>query len=264
MKAHPALNEQYTLYLDPNGYVLGFVQETGSTQYLYVKDSDEELRDWVAKVVLADATSVKADLDDEYKDGKKKVKIEWIDEDGDSTTIDKDRTNIDEKVWAYTVGEDKIYTLKAVDSKTMTNAEINNGKAYISDGKNDFIVDKKTVFVDVEGETAYTGYNEVPDVDNATLAYVLSTKNGNVAEIVFILDGEIYDEDSTYFYLTSTKRESLKYDGDYYWEYTNAYVNGVKQSVYVDQDLAPWRSAICTRPPRPWMRSTSPALRMWS
>ena len=32
----------------------------------------------------------------------------------------------------------------------MTNAEINNGKAYISDGKNDFIVDKKTVFVDVE------------------------------------------------------------------------------------------------------------------
>ena len=47
------------------------VQETGSTQYLYVKDSDEELRDWVAKVVLADATSVKADLDDEYKDGRK-------------------------------------------------------------------------------------------------------------------------------------------------------------------------------------------------
>ena len=27
VKAHPALNEQYTLYLDPNGYVLGFVQE---------------------------------------------------------------------------------------------------------------------------------------------------------------------------------------------------------------------------------------------
>ena len=54
VKAHPALNEQYTLYLDPNGYVLGFVQETGSTQYLYVKDSDEELRDWVAKVVLAE------------------------------------------------------------------------------------------------------------------------------------------------------------------------------------------------------------------
>ena len=233
VKAHPALNEQYTLYLDPNGYVLGFVQETGSTQYLYVKDSDEELRDWVAKVVLADATSVKADLDDEYKDGKKKVKIDWIDENQDQKT----KTNIDEKVWAYTVGEDKIYTLKAVDSKTMTNAEINNGKAYISDGKNDFIVDKKTVFVDVEGETAYTGYNEVPDVDNATLAYVLSTKNGNVAEIVFIVDGDVYDSASTYFMLSKTTRESLKYDGDYYWEYTNAYVNGVKQSVYVDQDL---------------------------
>lgn len=93
---------------------------------------------------------------------------------------------------------------------------------------------------------------------------VLSTKNGNVAEIVFIVDGDVYDSASTYFMLSKTTRESLKYDGDYYWEYTNAYVNGVKQSVYVDQDLAPWRSAICTRPPRPWMRSTSPALRMWS
>ena len=120
------------------------------------------------------------------------------------------------------MGEDKIYTLKAVDSKTMTKAEINNGKAYISDGKNDFIVDKKTVFVDVGGETAYTGYNEVPDVDNATLAYVLSTKNGNVAEIVFIVDGDVYDSASTYFMLSKTTRESLKYDGDYYWEYTNA------------------------------------------
>ena len=74
-------------------------------------------------------------------------------------------------------------------------------------------------------------------MDNATLAYVLSTKNGNVAEIVFIVDGDVYDSASTYFMLSKTTRESLKYDGDYYWEYTNAYVNGVKQSVYVDQDL---------------------------
>ena len=81
---------------------------------------------------------------------------------------------------------------------------------------------------------AYIGYDEVPNVEKAQLAYVM---DGRVAEIVFILDGEIYDEDSTYFYLTSTKRESLKYDGDYYWEYFNAYVDGQKQSVFIDQDL---------------------------
>ena len=52
------------------------------------------------------------------------------------------------------------------------------------------------------------------------------------------MDGDVYDSASTYFMLSKTTRESLKYDGDYYWEYTNAYVNGVKQSVYVDQDLA--------------------------
>ena len=59
---------------------------------------------------------------------------------------------------------------------------------------------------------------------------MLSTKNGNVAEIVFIVDGDVYDSASTYFMLSKTSRESLKYDGDYYWEYFNAYVDGQKQS----------------------------------
>ena len=113
-------------------------------------------------------------------------------------------------------------------------AEIKNGKAYVSQGDNEFIVDKQTIFVDTMNNVAYIGYDEVPNVEKAQLAYVM---DGRVAEIVFILDGEIYDEDSTYFYLTSTKRESLKYDGDYYWEYFNAYVDGQKQSVFIDQDL---------------------------
>ena len=53
-------------------------------------------------------------------------------------------------------------------------AEIKNGKAYITEihtndaGKdvevdeNDLIVDRQTIFVDVEGEVAYVGYKEVP------------------------------------------------------------------------------------------------------
>lgn len=46
---HPELGEDYDLYLDPNGYVLGFkLAGESETKYLYVQDSDEELRDWVA------------------------------------------------------------------------------------------------------------------------------------------------------------------------------------------------------------------------
>ena len=40
VKAHPALNEQYTLYLDPNGYVLGFLAlDNYYENYLYVESA---------------------------------------------------------------------------------------------------------------------------------------------------------------------------------------------------------------------------------
>ena len=45
-RTHPTLGDDYTLYLDPNGYVLGFAKDEGETKYLYVEDSDEELKDW--------------------------------------------------------------------------------------------------------------------------------------------------------------------------------------------------------------------------
>ena len=243
---HPELGEDYDLYLDPNGYVLGFkLAGESETKYLYVQDSDEELRDWVARVDLADGTSPKVELKDTYKntDGDS-VDIAW-DKDASEHVI-KNATNIDERVWAYTVSESSnVYSLKEVNDKYLPakvddafvadpDAEIKNGKAYVSQGDNEFIVDKQTIFVDTMNNVAYIGYDEVPNVEKAQLAYVM---DGRVAEIVFILDGEIYDEDSTYFYLTSTKRESLKYDGDYYWEYFNAYVDGQKQSVFIDQDL---------------------------
>lgn len=60
---------------------------------------------------------------------------------------------------------------------------------------------------------------------------------GKIAEVVFILDGEIYDDNATYFVLADTDRESGDYDDDdYYWEYENAYVDGQKQSVFVTYD----------------------------
>ena len=253
-KAHPALNEDYTLYMDPNGFVLAFEKtEEDADQYLYVKDSDEELKDWIAKVVLIDATSAKVDVKDELKKvptdfpgyvaKDKTADIVWLDKTGAAVDDEQDakiKTNIDERVWKYSASDKGVYTLTWVDQvelgtpkvKDEYTAEIHNGKAYITDGGNDYIVDKKTVFVDVDGGKAYTGYNEVPNVENAHLIVV----GGKVADVVFILDGDIYDENSTYFVLEKDTRESLKYDGDYYWDYSKAYVDGVKQNVIVDYD----------------------------
>ena len=243
--AHPELNEDYTLYLDPNGFVLAFEKtEAEVDQYLYVKDSDEELKDWVAKVVLTDATSVKVDLKEDLKKVPANTgigdKIEWVDDNRDGLITSFDKTNIDERVWKYSVSDKGVYTLTYVEQEELGipqkdgeyTAKIFNGKAYITDGNNDYIVDKQTVFVDMVNDKAYTGYNEVPNIEKAHLIVV----GGKVADVVFILDGEIYDEDSTYFVLEKTTRESLKYDDDPYWNYTKAYVNGDKTGVIVAYD----------------------------
>ena len=255
---HPELNVEYVLYLTPEGYVLGFEPaEESIDQYLYVDDSDEELKDWVARVYLPDGTTAKVDVKSKVRDLPEletgdfrpanfnsngfdaNDEIQWVKKD------EKTVSGIDNLIWKYSVSNSDVYTLTyAEDQYYYDGAEIHNGKAYIDAGDEDFklIVDRKTIFVDVNGEVAYTGYDEVPNVENAEIAYVLDGDNnekadGKIAEVVFILDGEIYDDNATYFVLADTDRESGDYDDDdYYWEYENAYVDGQKQSVFVTYD----------------------------
>ena len=243
-KVHPTLNTEYNLYLDPNGYVLGFEEaEETVAQYLYVKDTDEEMNDWRAKVLLADGTTKTVDVKTEVKSMDKegnyvatkgaKADINW-----DANYDKRTQSNIDGKVFSYTVNSNGVYTLTRVDFvKAYTDknqeVEVHNGKAYFSVGKDDVIVDKKTVFVDDMNDTAYTGYDEVPNVENADMVYV---KDGRVVEIAFVLNGDIYDADATYFVLTGTTRESLKYDDELYWAYSKAYVNGEKTTLNIAYD----------------------------
>ena len=249
VRQHPELDEEYILYMTPAGYVLGFEPaEEHIAQYLYVEDSDESVRDWVARVDLPDGTSVKVDLDSDldndtlygYFD-----EIEWLDDQEN----DEWATNIDYMIWDYSVSDSGVYSLSYVpylgwhDDGTPTvddelyqnwlpNIQINNGESYIEteDDDTDFIVDQDTIFVDTMNNVAYTGYDEVPNVENAEIAYVVED---GVAAIVFILDGDIYDENSIYFMLDDTTRETFTHDGDKYWEYEDAYVGGLKDSQFV-------------------------------
>ena len=241
---HPELNKEYVFFMTPAGYVLGFqpANET-SSEYLYVKDSDEELKDWVAKVILPDATEPKVDLDSDLGNTKNYTmadEIKWL---------SAKETNIDGLIWDYSADSNGVYSLSYVpelnkDNTTVNsdlyqnelfNVSINNGEAYIqgTDDASHFIIDKNTIFVDTMNHKSYTGYNEVPDVKNAHIAYVVED---GVAEIVYIFDGDIYDENSIYFMLTDTKGESFKNDGDEYYEYFNAYVDGKKQSLNISYE----------------------------
>ena len=233
MKAvHPELAKDYIIYMDPNGYVLGFeLAEKTVDQYLFVLDTHQSLSKQ-AKVLLADGTVEEIKIDDITADDKSNPTLNGL-------------NGINNKVCTYTVDSKGVYDLEVVTGAkvedTWTDAtpdngasEINNGRAYftLANGTN-VIVDKKTVFTDYDGETAYTGYAEVPSFEHASLAYVFKDK---VAKIVFVLEGDKYDADSTYFVLSSTKHESLKYDGKFYREYFNAYVNGEKTTLNVRYD----------------------------
>ena len=246
--SHPTLNEEYILYMTPAGYVLGFeLANEEVPQYLFVKDSDEELKDWVAKVILPDATEPKVDLDGDL-DGTGKYTMEdeilW----GDGYKGD---TNIDELIWDYSVNSSDVYSLTYVpelgkDGVTVnddlyqdrieTGLWIRSGKAYVDTALDvtAFIVDEDTIFVDTMNNKTYTGYSEVPTIYATDVAYVVED---GVAQIVYILDGEIYDENMIYFILEDDSNwESKKYDGDYYREYEDSYVNGKNEKLMVAYD----------------------------
>ena len=236
---HPDLGEEYVFYMTPAGYILGFeLANKVESQYLYVENSDEELRNWTAAVILPDATEPEVEVDRDL--GNTAEDIHWIP--GFKVS------NIDTWIWDYTVDSDGVYSLSYVAHKnevkdinkdeyqsTLKGVEINNGEAYIKgvNKDSDFIIDKDTIFVDTMNHKAYTGYNEVPNIENAEIAYVI---DGGVAQIVYILNGTIYDENSIYFMLTTTDRDSFKYDGDYYYAFDDSYVDGKNQPLNISYD----------------------------
>ena len=236
---HPDLGEEYVFYMTPAGYILGFqLANKVESQYLYVENSDEELRNWTAAVILPDATEPEVEVDRDL--GNTAEDIHWIP--GFKVS------NIDTWIWDYTVDSDGVYSLSYVAHKnevkdinkdeyqsTLKGVEINNGEAYIKgvNKDSDFIIDKDTIFVDTMNHKAYTGYNEVPNVENAKIAYVV---DDGVAQIVYILNGTIYDENSIYFMLTTTDRDSFKYDGDYYYAFDDSYVDGKNQPLNISYD----------------------------
>ena len=247
-KYHPELAEDYILYMTPAGYVLGFEKVDDTVdQYLYVKDSDEELKDWIAKIVLTDATSAKVDVKSVVKgapedfctkdnsDGDEV--IEW--KTGYNGTNSKLDSNIDGKIFKYSVNDKGVYSLTWVKAeypgKDMK-YNIHKDEAYIGltddttadEAENwDVMVNSKTIFVDVNGGKSYVGHKNVPNIENAEIAYATDSKG--VAKVVFILSGEIYDKDATYFFVADTDRESLKHDGKKYFEYTDIYNADGKQ-----------------------------------
>ena len=239
---HPTLDTQYRLYLDPNGYVIGFVAlEKYYDNYLYVKEAEMQLGKIKAILTLTDGTDVEATIAAEYiDDAGNKVAF---DADGNGQLGAVERAVLRQVAWGWTESNGT-YTLREItdlgtvrlnnyrDTKDQAtgngNDRVNiyNGSASIQAPGYTYIVDADTLFVDVDENVVYTGFENVPDyldtdVNDPVMFWAIDGNEDNVTDVVFIYGGEASNDNKTYFYVA---------DEDDYWTYNN-------NSFYKEHDL---------------------------
>ena len=256
---HPELDTEYALYLDSNGYVVGFkALEDYYANYLYVTATDYELNTITAKVVFADGTTAKievAEVDDVDADDIADISV-WQDDNGAG------------KVYAYTE-EDGVYALRSVlnvtegskdnrsdaefkdyediqiveagekkNDEIVYTAQIFNGAAFIESEATglDYIVDEDTIFVDIDEKVVYTGFDAVPDYEKAGFV-VIDREDDGVIDLVFITTGEPVGTDDTYFYVIDADDCETYNKSKKYREHV-VYVDGVKGTMIFDNDTS--------------------------
>jgi hypothetical protein len=239
---HPTLDIEYRLYLDPNGYVIGFeAMEKYYDNYLYVVAADSYLNSVQAKVVFSDGTSKTVDIDKKYSDGTK------IDADNNGTITSSEANALVGDVFGWTE-DDGTYTLRKIDAmgaghstgykdgKGNETREITNGAAYLQVGTYTYIVDEDTIFVDVDEKVAYTGFENVPDYKNGTETvkfWAIDNNDNKVLDVVFIYSGEASNTSKTYFYVVNTG-DFVTYSKNKTYKEWDVYIDGEATTLVLD------------------------------
>ena len=249
---HPTLDISYRLYLDPNGYVIGFKALEGYyDNYLYVQDADVSLSTITAKVVFTDGTAKTVEIDDEYVAlSSSNTKFD-TNNDGkiQGAEITAAVTLLAGNVFAYTE-DNGVYTLRQIVNMNATRPStnrykdtqdkaedtgagtvtINNDAAYIKANGTSYIVDEQTAFVDVDEKTLYTGFENVPDYRNGTGTdyvkfWAIDSTDDGVLDAVFIYGGVASNSNKTYFYVKDAG-DFETYDKNKTYKEHNVYVDG--------------------------------------
>ena len=243
---HPTLDVEYRLYLDPNGYVIGFAAlDDYNDNYLYVEESDSYLGTIEAKVVFTDGTEKVVTVDDEYIDTNSNR----------ATTV---ASALKGNVYAWTES-DGVYTLRQIltynttrpttnhykdtqdqaVSDSTNSYEIENGVAYIKINGTLYIVDEDTAFIDTDEQILYTGYENVPDYVNSTGAekvmfWAIDSNGDQVLDSVFIYSGEASNDNKTYFYVAD-ESDFETYDKNKMYKEHNLYIDSEKTTLIFTQ-----------------------------
>ena len=257
---HPTLDIGYRLFLDPNGYVIGFIAlDDYYANYLYVDAVDVSLKTITAKVVFTDGTAKTVEIDDEYID---------LHSDRQDFTMTQAAVEamLEEHVFAWTVSDD-VYTLRQILPYANVNdrddgdlyednnykdtedhavgngnntAAINSDKAFIYVNGTKYIVDEKTAFIDTDDKVLYTGFENVPDyVDNDATDpvkfWAIDKNSDGALDVVFVYSGEASNSNKTYFYVADWEAYE-SYDKNKMYKEATVYVDGEKTTLIFTAD----------------------------
>ena len=261
----PTLNAQTTLYLDAYGNMIAFEATERSVNYLYVQDSMKELNGVKVMAVFADGTKEAVNVDKLTKaDGTTVIETSKLQQTdvpaGVYAYVKSGSTyqlkqladaNADTGVWTGTPADQKYDDGKTGDKVTAAGTYQNKYTAYnIKKGLNAIQVtyynevDRKTeagsqnvvslnnstIFVDVVGGVIYTGYQNVPTMNDIDF-FVVYNKQLN-ADVVYITKGADTTTSDSYFYvLDKTPLTTVKDSkNDYRYEY-KVMINNEKKTV---------------------------------
>ena len=230
------LNEDYTLVLDTNGYVVYSDASDGTNDYVYVASAGE---------TGGARSSVEADA--YFQDGTNVVIT--IDNDDESPWSGiKDSDHPVNQWFSYDEKSNGKYELTSIDSKdaetyysegNVTGTVTTNGNSRVYYSGDDYArANNATLFVvnDDDDITVYTGIKNVPDISNA--ANVGIVMDGSYADVVYI-DGEslsISGDSGDRVYILDTSADAgVDSDDNEYYEY-DAIVNGKITTVKANDD----------------------------
>ena len=227
---NPDIDNEVVLYLDTYGNAVAIEgAEDSVDDYLFVTGVDSAYGDVSAKVVFADGTEEKIDID------------QIDDEDAYWKDTDDKRVPIEGRIYKWNQSGDE-YDLESVsvinasdkNGQILFNSDAGKGKverdnASIKRGNSDTRVgtaDSDTVFINTDDDKVWTGYKNVSSQEDIVGAAV---KDDGVITILFMSSSSGSSaEDDDFVFISGTSPEVVNDNGDKLYQYNDAYINGEK------------------------------------
>jgi len=218
---NPALDNDVVLYLDIYGCAVAVEgSEDSVDDYLIVTDYDVAYGDYSVKVVFADGTKAKIDID------------EIDDKDSDDEGFEAPTTKGVIYKFKKSGAE---YDLETVDNQVpLADAEIKKGTASV-EGET---TNNSTVYVDVDAGKAYIGYKNIASKTGVTGAMLLDEDDDIVRVVFYDAEGNGAAEDNDFVIVASTTTTTKYIDDEQVWEYTG-YVMGEKKTITATDKVFP-------------------------